>query len=125
MCLCVLGKVPSCEHLAYKGFLWGGGYRNCFRHYHHVKHQRKGEGDLVTDLLWQSRGGLLIAAESCALFCQPQHHKALSEHLNLSRKTLEDEHTHTHTHPPGGVLGFSDCCGGWAAYLLSVCYPFR
>ena len=66
-----------------------------------MKHQRKGEGDLVTDLLWQSYGRLLIAANSGALPCQPQHQKALSEHLNLSQKNSE------RLTPSGGVLGFS------------------
>lgn len=42
-----------------------------------------------------------MAAKSCALPCQPQHQKALSEHLNLSQKNPE------RLTPLGGVLGFS------------------
>lgn len=87
---CASLRLGKSEHLGYKDFLWGGEYGNCFRP-DHVKHQRKGEGHLVTDLLRQSCGRLLIAAKTFALLCQPQHQKSLSVLLNLSqKKTLKD-----------------------------------
>lgn len=66
-----MGKVPSCEYLGSEDLPWGRGHGNCFRHYHHVKHQWKGEGDLVTDLLWQSSGRLLTAAKLLLFLASP------------------------------------------------------
>jgi len=100
-------------------FLWSGGCRNCFRHYRHVEHQRKGEADLVTDLLWKSWGRLLIAAKSCALPCQPQHQKAPSELFSLSQKSPEG------LTPSAGVLGFSRLLWRLGVVFASCILPFQ